>query len=102
MLIVTQEQVDLVSKLLALNVIIQRQFTTLRGLLVDVWVVKSILTKKTGFWRLLNMKWEVKLYVGGTIFTESVIATNMSNARVTAQARNPTAKIISVTASFKD
>ena len=30
------EQVDLVSKLLALNVIIQRQFTTLRGLLVDV------------------------------------------------------------------
>ena len=48
------------------------------------------------------MKWEVKLYVGGTIFTESVIATSMSNARVTAQARNPTAKIISVTASFKD
>tara|TARA_E500000081_G_scaffold64030_1_gene66351 strand:- start:642 stop:788 length:147 start_codon:yes stop_codon:yes gene_type:complete len=48
------------------------------------------------------MKWEVRLYVGGTIFTESVIATNMSNARVTAQARNPTAKIISVTASFRD
>jgi predicted ATP-grasp superfamily ATP-dependent carboligase len=51
MLIATQEQVDLVSKLLALNVIIQRQFTTLRGLLVDVWVAKSILIKKISLWR---------------------------------------------------
>jgi len=48
------------------------------------------------------MKWDVKLYIGGTIFTESVIATNMSNARQTAIARNPTAKVISVTASFRD
>ena len=51
MLIATQEQVDLVSKLLALNVIIQRQFTTLRGLLVDVWVAKSILTRQISLWR---------------------------------------------------
>ena len=48
------------------------------------------------------MKWDVKLYIGGTIFTESVIATNMNNARETALARNPTAKVISVTASFRD
>ena len=48
------------------------------------------------------MKWDVKLYVGGQVFTENVIATNMSNARQTAIARNPTAKIISCTATFKD
>ena len=48
------------------------------------------------------MKWDVKLYIGGTIFTESVIATNMSNARQTAIASNPTAKVISLTASFRD
>ena len=48
------------------------------------------------------MKWEVKLYIGGTIFEEVVIARNMSNARTTAIARNPTAKIISCTATFKD
>ena len=48
------------------------------------------------------MKWEVKLYIGGTIFEEIVIARNMSAARTTAIARNPTAKIISCTATFKD
>jgi hypothetical protein len=48
------------------------------------------------------MKWEVKLYIGGTIFEEIVIARNMSDARTTAIARNPTAKIISCTATFKD
>ena len=47
------------------------------------------------------MKWEVKLYVGGTIFEEIVIARNMSDARETALARNPKARIISCTATFK-
>ena len=47
------------------------------------------------------MKWEVKLYIGGTIFEEIVIARNMTDARKTALARNPTARIISCTATFK-
>ena len=47
------------------------------------------------------MKWEVMLYVGGQTFNEIVIARNMNDARKTALARNPTAKVISVTASFK-
>ena len=46
------------------------------------------------------MKWEVKLYIGGTIFEEVVIARNMSDARTTAIARNPTARVISCTAVF--
>ena len=47
------------------------------------------------------MKWEVKLYIGGTIFEEIVIARNMTDARKTALARNPTARVISCTATFK-
>jgi len=47
------------------------------------------------------MKWEVMLYVGGQTFNEIVIARNMNDARKTALARNPTARVISVTASFK-
>ena len=42
------------------------------------------------------MKWEVKLYVGGTVFTESVHATNRDDAVETAKARNPNAKVIGV------
>ena len=42
------------------------------------------------------MKWEVKLYVGGTVFTESVHATNRDDALETAKARNPRAKVIGV------
>ena len=42
------------------------------------------------------MKWEVKLYVGGTVFTESVHATNRNDALETAKARNPKAKVIGV------
>ena len=42
------------------------------------------------------MKWEVKLYVGGTVFTESVHATNRDDAVETAKARNPRAKVIGV------
>jgi hypothetical protein len=46
------------------------------------------------------MKYEVKLYVGGKVFTESVEAVNQQDARVTALARNPTAKVIGVNAKF--
>ena len=42
------------------------------------------------------MKWEVTLYVGGTVFKEEVRAVNMQDAKDTALARNPTARIIGV------
>jgi len=42
------------------------------------------------------MKWEVKLYVGGKVFTEEVYATSHKDARETACVRNPTAKVIGV------
>mgnify|MGYP001177731303 FL=1 len=47
------------------------------------------------------MKWDVKLYVGGKVFNEQVHAINMQDARETALARNPKAKVISVNATFK-
>tara|TARA_B100001142_G_scaffold85977_1_gene87380 strand:+ start:11702 stop:11845 length:144 start_codon:yes stop_codon:yes gene_type:complete len=47
------------------------------------------------------MKCEVTLYVAGTVFKEEVIARNYEEARQTAIARNPTARIVSVTAVFK-
>ena len=40
------------------------------------------------------MKWEVKLYQGGKVFTEEVYANDHQDAKATAQARNPTVKII--------
>ena len=40
------------------------------------------------------MKWEVKLYQGGKVFTEEVYANDYQDAKKTAQARNPTVKII--------
>ena len=42
------------------------------------------------------MIWEVKLYVGGKVCTESVHAVNYQDAKDTALARNPKAKIIGV------
>ena len=42
------------------------------------------------------MKWEVKLYVGGKVFKEEVYASNYQDARETACARNPKAKVIGV------
>ena len=47
------------------------------------------------------MKWDVKLFVAGSMFVEQVHATNMQDARQTALARNPTATIVGVTVSFK-
>ena len=46
------------------------------------------------------MKWEVKLYIGGTIFEEIVIATDYEDAKEVALARNPNATIMGVTAVF--
>ena len=46
------------------------------------------------------MKWDVKLFVSVTMFTEQVHAANMQDARQTALARNPSARVISVTVSF--
>ena len=47
------------------------------------------------------MKFEVKLYVCGKVFTESLEAVNNQDARETALARNPTAKVIGVNPVFK-
>ena len=40
------------------------------------------------------MKWAVQLYVGGTVFYESVHAVNRIDAIETAKARNPKARVI--------
>ena len=45
---------------------------------------------------LTTMKWEGKLYVGGKVFIEELYATNHQDARETATARNPKAKVIGV------
>jgi hypothetical protein len=47
------------------------------------------------------MKCEVKLYIAGKVFTETVEARNYQDAKETALARNPTAKVIGVNAVFK-
>ncbi|CAF34192.1 hypothetical protein S-PM2d127 [Synechococcus phage S-PM2] len=47
------------------------------------------------------MKIKVQLYVGGRLFDEIVEAVNYQDAKETALARNPTAKVVSVTAVFK-
>ena len=46
------------------------------------------------------MKVEVKLYVGGKVFSEVVEAVNYADAKETALARNPKARVISVNAVF--
>ena len=46
------------------------------------------------------MKVKVTLFVAGKLFDEVVIAANYQDAKTTALARNPTAKIVSVTAVF--
>ncbi|MEY3433361.1 MAG: Synechococcus phage [Bacteroidota bacterium] len=47
------------------------------------------------------MKYEVQLYVGGKVFYETVQAVNYKDAKETALARNPKAKVICVNAKFK-
>ena len=48
------------------------------------------------------MIWDVKLYVGGKVFTESVHAVNRQDALDTAKARNPKARVIGVTPTLRD
>ena len=48
------------------------------------------------------MIWDVKLYVGGKVFTESVHAVNRQDALDTAKARNPKAKVIGVNPTLKN
>tara|TARA_B100000902_G_scaffold376580_1_gene407815 strand:- start:243 stop:386 length:144 start_codon:yes stop_codon:yes gene_type:complete len=46
------------------------------------------------------MKVKVQLYIAGKVFDEVVIAANYQDARATALARNPTARVVSVNAVF--
>ena len=48
------------------------------------------------------MIWDVKLYVGGKVFIESVHAVNRQDALDTAKARNPKAKVIGVNPTLKN
>ena len=47
------------------------------------------------------MKIKVQMFVAGRLFDEIVEAANYQDARRTALARNPTAKVVNVTAVFK-
>ena len=47
------------------------------------------------------MLFDVKLYVGGKIFTESVQAVNRNDAIDTAKNRNPDAKVIGVNPNLR-
>lgn len=47
------------------------------------------------------MRCKVQLYVAGKVFDEIVEARDYKDARETALARNPKAKVIGVTAVFK-
>ena len=47
------------------------------------------------------MKCEVRLYVAGTVFTETVQERDYQEARQVALARNPNARVMGVNASFK-
>jgi len=46
------------------------------------------------------MTYVVKLYVGGKVFDEEVQSTNQQDARETALARNPKAKVVGVNVKF--
>ena len=48
------------------------------------------------------MIFDVKLYVGGKVFTESVHAVNRQDALDTAKARNPKARVIGVNPTLRD
>ena len=48
------------------------------------------------------MIWDVKLYVGGKVFTESVHAVNRNDAIDTAKNRNPTQREIGVNPTTRE
>ena len=60
----------------------------------------SVVTTTLLFANDLQMIYVVELYVGGTVFKEEVQATNPKDARETALARNPKAKVIGVNVRF--
>jgi len=47
------------------------------------------------------MKYEVKLWVSGRNFTDVVVANSPRDARETAAARNPTARVVAINGTFK-
>ena len=47
------------------------------------------------------MKYEVTLYVSGRNFKDIVIANSPTDARVTSEARNPTARVVAINGTFK-
>ena len=47
------------------------------------------------------MLFDVKLYVGGKVFTESVNAVNRNDAIDTAKSRNPHAKVVGVNPNLR-
>jgi len=59
-----------------------------------------LLSHHNKLYEYIKMKYEVQLYVGGTVFYETVQATNYQDAKETALARNPKAKVISVNAKL--
>tara|TARA_B100000212_G_scaffold245287_1_gene187212 strand:- start:55 stop:195 length:141 start_codon:yes stop_codon:yes gene_type:complete len=46
------------------------------------------------------MRVEVKMFVGGKVFTEEVNAVNYNDAKQVALARNPNARVVGVNAKF--
>jgi len=46
------------------------------------------------------MRCKVQLFVAGTVFNEEVVSRNYQEAREVALARNPNARVVSVTAVF--
>jgi len=58
------------------------------------------LTKLLSLENTVSMRCKVKLYVAGKVFEEIVEAANYQDARETALARNPKAKVVSVNAVF--
>ena len=59
----------------------------------------TIKQKKKQNW-YFDMRVKVKLYIAGKLFDEVVEAANYDDAKKTALARNPTAKVVSLTAVF--
>ena len=46
------------------------------------------------------MRVELKMFVGGKVFTEEVNAVNYNDAKQVALARNPNARVVGVNAKF--
>jgi hypothetical protein len=62
------------------------------------WV--RMLLRAKSFLAFGDMKCKVQLYVAGKVFYETVEVRDYQDARETALARNPNAKVVGVTAVF--